>query len=162
MPFQATLCVLKDWSFRNRPSGEKSVLAPMEIFAQVKGAYGLREYRGYGCTDPAVKPFCKNTCWLFPRFPMTSEALRANPPVLMNEREVALFVGICPRSVRMHFEKIIARDSSRNEATVSARCGACCAENARRIEGNKSEIRPEKCPATKYTGFNLRPVRERW
>jgi hypothetical protein len=31
---------------------------------------------------------------------MTPEALRANPPVLMNEREVALFVGICPRSVR--------------------------------------------------------------
>lgn len=72
----------------------------MEIFAQVKGAYGLREYRGYGCTDPAVKPFCKNTCWLSPRFPMTSEALRANPPVLMNEREVALFVGIWPRSVK--------------------------------------------------------------
>ncbi len=31
---------------------------------------------------------------------MTAETLRANPPVLMNEREVALFVGICPRSVR--------------------------------------------------------------
>jgi hypothetical protein len=28
------------------------------------------------------------------------ESLRANPPVLMNEREVADFIGICPRSVR--------------------------------------------------------------
>jgi|GEM_PF-5869928 len=26
--------------------------------------------------------------------------IRANPPVLMNEREVSLFVGVCPRSVR--------------------------------------------------------------
>lgn len=31
---------------------------------------------------------------------LPAETLRANPPVLMNEREVALFVGICPRSVR--------------------------------------------------------------
>lgn len=30
----------------------------------------------------------------------TTSEIRANPPVLMNEREVALFVGICPRSVR--------------------------------------------------------------
>ena len=29
-----------------------------------------------------------------------ADSIRANPPVLMNEREVALFVGICPRSVR--------------------------------------------------------------
>ena len=28
------------------------------------------------------------------------ESLRANPPVLMNEREVATFMDICPRSVR--------------------------------------------------------------
>jgi len=27
-----------------------------------------------------------------------ADSIRANPPVLMNEREVALFVGICPRS----------------------------------------------------------------
>lgn len=32
--------------------------------------------------------------------PMSPEQLRANPPVLMNERELALFIGICPRSVR--------------------------------------------------------------
>lgn len=31
---------------------------------------------------------------------MTPEQLRANPPVLMNERELASFIGICPRSVR--------------------------------------------------------------
>jgi hypothetical protein len=28
------------------------------------------------------------------------ESLRANPPVLMNEKEVAAFIGVCPRSVR--------------------------------------------------------------
>lgn len=32
--------------------------------------------------------------------PVTPEQLRANPPVLMNERELASFIGICPRSVR--------------------------------------------------------------
>lgn len=26
--------------------------------------------------------------------------VRSNPPVLMSEREVAVFIGICPRSVR--------------------------------------------------------------
>ncbi len=31
---------------------------------------------------------------------MEGENIRANPPVLMNEREVARFIGICPRSVR--------------------------------------------------------------
>jgi excisionase family DNA binding protein len=31
---------------------------------------------------------------------MTTEDLRSNPPTLMNEREVAIFLGICPRSVR--------------------------------------------------------------
>jgi excisionase family DNA binding protein len=31
---------------------------------------------------------------------ITPEDLRANPPTLMNEREVAVFLGICPRSVR--------------------------------------------------------------
>jgi excisionase family DNA binding protein len=31
---------------------------------------------------------------------MSPDQLRANPPVLMSEREVASFIGICPRSVR--------------------------------------------------------------
>lgn len=31
---------------------------------------------------------------------VTDDLIRANPPVLMNEREVATFLGICPRSVR--------------------------------------------------------------
>lgn len=31
---------------------------------------------------------------------MESDNIRTSPPVLMNEREVALFIGICPRSVR--------------------------------------------------------------
>jgi len=31
---------------------------------------------------------------------MSPDQLRANPPVLMNERELASFIGICPRSVR--------------------------------------------------------------
>lgn len=33
-------------------------------------------------------------------FKMTTEDLRSNPPTLMNEGEVATFLGICPRSVR--------------------------------------------------------------
>jgi hypothetical protein len=31
---------------------------------------------------------------------MLPDTLRADPPVLMNEREVAVFLNICPRSVR--------------------------------------------------------------
>lgn len=30
----------------------------------------------------------------------TDESLRVNPPVLMNEQEVAIFLNVCPRSVR--------------------------------------------------------------
>lgn len=32
--------------------------------------------------------------------PTAKEDLRIHPPVLMNEQEVARFIGICPRSVR--------------------------------------------------------------
>jgi excisionase family DNA binding protein len=31
---------------------------------------------------------------------LPSERLRLNPPVLMNEREVALVLNVCPRSIR--------------------------------------------------------------
>lgn len=31
---------------------------------------------------------------------MLPDTIRAAPPVLMNEREVAFFLNICPRSVR--------------------------------------------------------------
>ena len=31
---------------------------------------------------------------------LSSERLRLNPPVLMNEREVALVLNVCPRSIR--------------------------------------------------------------
>lgn len=31
---------------------------------------------------------------------MMMETLRSNPPTLMNEREVAVFLGVCPRSIR--------------------------------------------------------------
>jgi hypothetical protein len=35
-----------------------------------------------------------------PPHPSPEESIRSDPPVLMNEREVACFIGICPRSVR--------------------------------------------------------------
>ena len=61
LPEDLAVAALKAWAAKNRPAGEKRVIAEDEILAQVNGAYS-RDYRSCGCGDPAVTPYCEPNC----------------------------------------------------------------------------------------------------
>ncbi len=61
LPFDSTIAVLADWSQRNRPTNGKRVITESEITTQAASAYD-KEYRAYGCEDPAVTPYCDLAC----------------------------------------------------------------------------------------------------
>lgn len=66
MPQDITLACLRSWAGKNRPADCKSVICEEEIVAQVTWAYE-RNYRGCGCEEPAVAPFCDPACALHVR-----------------------------------------------------------------------------------------------
>lgn len=66
LPRDLSLVVLNDWASRNRPGNGQRIIRPDEIQTQVDGAYS-KDYRGQGCEDPAVKPFCDPACPLYAR-----------------------------------------------------------------------------------------------
>ena len=63
LPKDLAVAALKAWAAKNRPAGEKRVITEDEIRAQVTGAYS-RDYRSFGCGDPAVAPYCDPDCSL--------------------------------------------------------------------------------------------------
>lgn len=63
VPQDITLACLRTWASKNRPADGKSVICEDEIIAQVTWAYE-RNYRGCGCEEPAVAPFCDPACVL--------------------------------------------------------------------------------------------------
>ena len=64
LPLDLALAVLKAWSSKNRPGQCKEIITATEIESQTRYAY-THSYRGYGCEDPAVIPYCDHTCPLF-------------------------------------------------------------------------------------------------
>lgn len=60
-PYDQALGILSTWARRNRPNSGKSIIRDSEIHAQVHCAY-KRSYRGMGCEDPAIMPFCDSSC----------------------------------------------------------------------------------------------------
>ena len=60
----------------------------------------------------------------------TIEGIRANSPVFMCEREVALFVGICPRSVRKFTARKLFQAIRLGRRRLNRRYGAVAALNA--------------------------------
>jgi len=56
----ALIC-LRAWATKNRPTDSKRIITPDEIDAQVRAAYQAT-YRGCGCEEPAVTPFCAASC----------------------------------------------------------------------------------------------------
>lgn len=66
LPQDLALTVLNGWAIKNSPPAGKLIIAPEEIGAQVRGAYG-GDYRGYGCEDPAIAPYCDATCPIYKR-----------------------------------------------------------------------------------------------
>ena len=61
LPEDLALICLRAWSRKNRPSVGKRMITPEEINVQARAAYG-NAYRGCGCEEPVIQPFCDVTC----------------------------------------------------------------------------------------------------
>jgi len=68
LPKDIAVAGLSSWAAKNRPKNNKRVISEAEIIEQTTWAYS-KDYRGCGCEDPAVKPFCHPECSLKRRFP---------------------------------------------------------------------------------------------
>ncbi len=64
VPFDITIAALRHWAGKNRPAGGKRVITDAEIEQQADSAY-KRAYRGFGCDEAAVRPFCSPECPLW-------------------------------------------------------------------------------------------------
>jgi len=62
LPFDLAVVTLSAWSQRNRPEEGKGIIGPGELRSQIWSAYSSRLYPSCGCEDPAVIPFCDQTC----------------------------------------------------------------------------------------------------
>ena len=73
LPEDIAIASLNSWAPKNRPKSTKCVITEAEIIEQTSWAYA-KDYRGCGCEDPAVKPFCHPSCSL------KKHALPKRPP----------------------------------------------------------------------------------
>ena len=64
LPYDLTVSLLTEWARKNRPTEGKTTITGTEVKSQASSAY-FREYRGYGCETPAVKPFCRSSCPIY-------------------------------------------------------------------------------------------------
>jgi len=64
LPYDIAVAVLKVWTLKNKPINGKHLLTEREIMAQTAYAYN-KDYQGYGCEDPAIKPYCEPICRLY-------------------------------------------------------------------------------------------------
>lgn len=55
------LVCLRAWARKNRPTEGKRIITPAEIRTQVQAAF-RHDYRGCGCEEPAIQPYCDSTC----------------------------------------------------------------------------------------------------
>lgn len=63
VPFDITVAALKEWAKKNRPTDGKSPISESEVKGQAESAY-KKAYRGFGCSEAAVRPFCDRECSL--------------------------------------------------------------------------------------------------
>ena len=61
LPRDAAVATLRSWADKNRPQAGERIIIDAEIVDQTRSAYD-RNYRGCGCEDPAVVPFCSSLC----------------------------------------------------------------------------------------------------
>ena len=74
IPQDVAVVALEAWANKNRPRNGKRILTISEITQQTEYAYA-REYRGCGCEEPAVKPYCHpHAC------PLRAPRPNRNPP----------------------------------------------------------------------------------
>jgi len=61
IPEDVAVAGLKVWAAKNHPRNGKGVITEGEIVRQVRYAYS-RSYRGCGCEDAAIMPYCDPSC----------------------------------------------------------------------------------------------------
>lgn len=65
LPFDYALLVLTEWARKNRPADGRGILSRSEIIGQTQFAYREgKQYRGCGCDDGTVRPYCDPSCSL--------------------------------------------------------------------------------------------------
>ena len=81
MPWDLTLTTLQAWAAKNRPADGKRIITAAEVADQVSWAHNI-DYRGCGCEEPAVAPYCSPECPLWSRSGKKSPATSPpKPPV---------------------------------------------------------------------------------
>ena len=66
MPYDLAVVVLLEWATKNTPMPGKQIITETEVKAQTAQAY-LKEYRGHGCEEPGIVPYCDPTCPIYAR-----------------------------------------------------------------------------------------------
>lgn len=64
LPYELVVAVLREWARKNHPANGKGIITTCEIKAQAAYAF-MKEYRGAGCEDPAVAPYCDPDCPIY-------------------------------------------------------------------------------------------------
>ena len=88
IPYDMAVAALRVWSRKNKPNGDKRVITDPEILAQTSYAYA-RDYRGCGCDQPAVRPFCSPNCAVFQKRNGTRNNAPSEPPSAPSESRLA-------------------------------------------------------------------------
>lgn len=79
VPLDLTVVLLLAWALKNRPEKGRRIITEAEIIEQATAAYA-RPYRGCGCEDAAIRPFCDAACPLHRRRRRGRRALPAGTP----------------------------------------------------------------------------------
>ena len=61
IPRDIAIAALTVWAAKNRPTDGRQIITKGEIVGQTTGAYS-KPYRGCGCEEPAVAPYCNPNC----------------------------------------------------------------------------------------------------
>ena len=73
LPPDAAVATLTMWASKNHPKDDKRIITKAEIAEQIESAYS-KDYRGCGCEDPAVRPYCHHDCPLHSHDRTTTDA----------------------------------------------------------------------------------------
>lgn len=61
LPFDLVVATLSAWAQKNHPGDGRRIITVDEVKAQTAAAF-LKEYRGCGCAEPAIAPYCDPAC----------------------------------------------------------------------------------------------------
>ena len=63
IPRDVAVAGLMIWAAKNHPKGDRRIIIDAEVIEQTTDAY-TRPYRGCGCEEPAITPYCDPCCQL--------------------------------------------------------------------------------------------------